>query len=203
MDWNPEDRKRFLRQLDDARRRVQIVYAIALIGGLALLLGFVGVALWKTRGAPKDPLGMLLGGIVVLMAVGWIVGQLRGVYVDLPPPPGRIVPTEAGPSDKLQFESRSEPGRQEFRLSFGTPPPESAGAQNFSFTVPVGQGSLPADSLPDEAALNSAEALMSEGFDLERACRYVNPKYGSLNPLEKRAYALYVQAKLAERKQKS
>ena len=45
MDWNPDERDRFLRHLDDAKRRIQVVYAIALIGALALLLAFVSVAL--------------------------------------------------------------------------------------------------------------------------------------------------------------
>jgi len=203
MDWNPDDRDRFLRHLDDARRKVQFVYAIALIGALALLLAFVGVALWKSRGIPKDPLGLLLGGIVLLMAVGWIVGQLRGVYLDLPPPPGKIVPGDFGRNEGLQIESRSEPGRHEFKLSIGSPPADPGEGHNLSFTLPLGEGSLPASDLPDETALNMAEALIAEGFDLERACRYVNPKYGTWSPLQRRAYALYLQAKLAERKKQS
>ena len=28
MDWNPDDRDRFLRQLDEAKRKVQIIYAV-------------------------------------------------------------------------------------------------------------------------------------------------------------------------------
>lgn len=202
MDWNPEERDRFLRQLDEAKRRVQIVYAIALMGALALLVAFVSVALWKSRGTPKDPLGMLLGGIALLMAVGWIVGQLRGVYLDLPAP-GKIVPGDFGQSEGLKMESSSQPGRHEFKLSIGSPPSEPTEGHGLSFTVPLGEGSLPASELPDEVALNMAEALIGEGFDLERACRYVNPKYSALGPLEKRAYALYLQGKLAERKRQA
>lgn len=201
MDWNPDDRDRFLRQLDKTRRKVQIVYAIALLAGLALLLAFVSVALWKSRGTPKDPLGMLLGGIVLLMALGWIVGQLRGVYLDLPAP-GKMVPGDFGQNEGFRMESSSQPGRHEFKLSIGSPPVEPAEGHKLSFTVPLGEGSLPASELPDETALNMADALIGEGFDLERACRYVNPKYGAWGPLERRAYALSLQAKLAERKQR-
>jgi hypothetical protein len=205
MDWNPDDRNRFLRQLDDARRKLQVVYAIVLIAALALLLAFVGFALWKSRGTPKDPLGLLLGGIVLLMVVGWIVGQLRAVYLDLPPPPGKIVPGDFGPNQGLQIESHSEPGRKEFKLSVGSPPAEPGHQESFSVTIPLGQSSiaaaeLPAAQLPDDAALNTAEALLQEGFDLERACRYVNPNYGTWDPPRQRAYALYLQTKLDERK---
>ena len=200
MDWNPDERDRFPRNLDDAKRRIQILYAIALIGGLALLLAFVAVALWKSRDTPKDPLGMLLGGIALLMAVGWIVGQLRSIYLDLPAP-GKLVPGDFGQNQGFKIESSSEPGRKELKLSFGSPPVETAQSESVSFSIPLAEGSLAAAELPDETALHMAEALLNEGFDLERACRYVNPKYGAWNPLQRRAYALYLQAKLAERKQ--
>ena len=201
MDWNPDDRDRFLRQLDNARRKVQIVYAIALIGGLALLLAFIGVALWRSRGTPKDPLGLLLGGIVLVMIVGWIVGQLRGVYLDLPPPPDKLVPGDFRHTEGLQIESHSEVGRKEFKFSLGSPPVEPGQSESVSFTIPLGEGSIRAAELPDEAALHTAEALLGEGFDLERACRYVNPHYSTWNPQQRSAYALYLQTKLTERKQ--
>ena len=47
---------------------------------------------------------------------------------------------------------------------------------------------------------NPHEALMSEGFDFELACRYVNPRYAGWDPTARRAYALYLKSKLVERK---
>ncbi|MGH9651074.1 MAG: hypothetical protein ACRD3I_11465 [Terriglobales bacterium] len=205
MAWNPDDRDRFLRQLDDAERKVQMVYAVVLIGTTILLLNFLGYAFWKWRGQPLDPLGLFLGGIFLLGFLAWVFGQLRAIYLDMPPPPGKLVPGEfgqTGPSEGLKIESHSEPGRHEFKLSFGSQPAEPGQKHSASLTIPLGGGSIAATELPDEAELNTAEALMNEGFDIERACRYVNPQYGTWNPLQRRAYALFLQTKLDERKQK-
>ncbi|MGH9509648.1 MAG: hypothetical protein ACRD2M_06915 [Terriglobales bacterium] len=205
MDWNPDDRDRFLRQLDDAKRKVQAVYAVVLIGTTILLLTFLGYAFWKWRGQPLDPLALFLGGIFLLGFLVWVFGQLRAIYLDMPPPPGKLVPGDFGKSERgegLKVETHSEPGRHEFKLSFGSQPAESAETHSASFTIPLAGGSIAATELPDEAALSMAEALMNEGFDLDRACRYVNPQYGTWNPLQRRAYALYLQGKLDERKPK-
>ncbi|MCI0355882.1 MAG: hypothetical protein L0099_12705 [Acidobacteria bacterium] len=199
MEWNPGGRHRFLRQLDDARRRVQLVYAVVLIGTTVLLLSFLGYAFWKWRGHPLSPLGLFLGGVFL----AWVLGQLRAIYLDMPPPPGKLMPGDFGPtepSEGLKVESHSQPGRHEFKLSFGSPPAGPGQAHSASFTIPLGGGSTAATELPDEAALNSAEALMNEGFDLERACRYVNPQYTTWNPLQRRAYALSLETRLAARK---
>jgi hypothetical protein len=200
MPWNPDDRDRFLRQLDEAKRKVQIFYAIVLIGTTVLLLSLLGYAFWKWRGQPLDPLALFLGGFFLLGFLVWVFGQLRAIYLDLPPPPGKLVPGDFGQNEGLKIDSRNEPGRQGFSISLGAPPAEPGLVESATFTIPLAEGSLPATELPDEAALQMAQALLGEGFDLDRACRYVNPNYGTWNPLKKRAYALYVQTKLAEQK---
>jgi hypothetical protein len=204
VDWDPKDRDRFLRNLDEARRKVQIVYAVVLIGSTVLLLGFLGYAFWKWRGQPLDPLSLFLGGLFLLGFLIWVFGQLRGIYLDMPPPPGKLVPGDFNqtPGEGLHVETSSEPGRHEFKLSFGSAPAD-AETHSASFTIPLGGASLAVTELPDETALTMAEALINEGFNLDRACRYVNPQYGTWNALQQRAYALYLQDKLAERKRKS
>ena len=204
MDWDPKDRDRFLRHLDDAKRKVQILYAVVLIGSTVLLLSFLGYAFWKWRGQPLDPLSLFLGGFFLLGFLIWVFGQLRGIYLEMPPPPGKLVPGDFNqtPGEGLRLETTNEPGRHEFTLSFGSAPAD-AETHSASLTIPLGSASIAATELPDETALNMAEALMGEGFDIERACRYVNPQYGSWNALQQRAYSLYLHGKLEERKRKS
>lgn len=204
MDGDPKDRDRFLRNLDEAKRKVQIIYAAMLIGGTVLLLSLLAYAFWKWDGPGPDPLSLLLGGIFLLGFLIWVFGQLRGIYLDMPPPPGKLVPGDFNqvPAEGLKAETHSEPGRHEFKLSIGSAPAD-AETHSASFTIPLGGASVAVTELPDETALTMAEALMNEGFNLDRACRYVNPQYGTWNALQQRAYALYLQDKLAERKRKS
>jgi len=122
----------------------------------------------------------------------------------MPPPPGKLVPGDFSqtPGQGLKVESHSEPGRHEFKLSFGSPPAD-AQTHSASATIPITSGSIAATELPDETALQMAEALLNEGFTLERACRYVNPRYATWNAVQQDAYAVALKDKLYERKLKS
>jgi hypothetical protein len=203
MDLDTKDRDRFLRNLDEAKRKVQLIYAVMLIGGTVLMLSFLAYAFWKWDGPGPDPQSLFLGGIFLLGFLIWVFGQLRGIYLDMLPPAGKLVPGDFNqtPGEGLRIETGSEPGRHEFKLSFGSAPAD-AEAHSASFSIPLASGSIAATELPDETALNMAEALINEGFALERACRYVNPRYATWNAAQQDAYATYLKDKLYERKQK-
>lgn len=173
MTWSPEERRAFVRQLDETQSALAAFYRYFLIGVVILVAGWGGyIFLVKLR---HDPNASFLQGWFIfafLALLGWFANELR--YIN-------------------QHRRQSSLGD---RLQESPGPPD-----HFPSGVAIGETlrevrQVPDADKPDRATLAVAEAYLQQGKDLDTACRLISARYSHWTSAEQRAYQASVRGSL-------
>src|SRR5207245_10576146 len=106
MAWSPEDRRKFLRGLDDTQSVLLIFYKYLLY---LLIPSVTLLAALFFRSVSNDSFRDFLriyGGILYLIFLAWPVGQLFAIRTSQSPGPSRCnTPSPADPTIHVQFST--------------------------------------------------------------------------------------------------
>jgi hypothetical protein len=197
MNWSTESRQSFLRGLDAVDRVVVAFYRMLLaLIVVAVLVAAGYVAVQKPFGAGNQG-EYFYFGIAVLIALGWAVGQFTAL--------GQRTSRRWS---AVTLGSSAQDGAYTWQFQFGAPPSEAnkkagGGGLQFGFsrdfTIPL--ASLPADIVPDEAALACLQREIERGVPIEEACTLIQPQFAEWSGLQRKAYCLLAKSLLDQRSQ--
>jgi hypothetical protein len=196
--WLPEDRRKFLRALDETESRVLVFYRYLLYFVIAAVT-VVAVLFYHsvTRDAFRDFL-RLYGGTLYLIFLAWAVGQLFAIRNrQARAASGRNAPSPGDPKISMDFSKDPDTGARRFSFHFGSGPVSQPGkTMRFGFS----SSSIADEDKLDDAALGQAEAYLGAGSSLDMVCRLLNPRYKDWGSPQQQVYRAYVQGEIEVRK---
>ena len=200
MAWSPEDRRKFLRGLDDTEGVLLVFYKYllyVLIPSVTLLavLFFRSVSSDSFRDSLR-----IYGCILYVIFLAWAVGQLFAIRSGQSRgPSGWNTPSPGNPKIKMKFSKDSESGARGFSFQFGLGTP---GASSSTKTIRIGlsASSVAEENKLDDAALVQADAYVTAGSGLDMVCRLLNPRYKDWSSPQQQVYRAYLENQLELRR---
>ena len=200
MAWSPEDRRKFLRGLDDTESVLLIFYKYLLY---LLIPSVTLLAALFFRSVSNDSFRDFLriyGGIVYLIFLAWAVGQLFAIRNrQSRGPSGWNTPSPGDPKIKVKFSKDPETGARGFTFRFGLGTP---GSNSSTKTMRIGlsASSVAEEDKLDDAALVQADAYVTAGSGLDMICRLLNPRYKDWSSPQQQVYRAYLENQLELRR---
>src|SRR2546430_4553291 len=181
MAWSSEDRRKFLRALDETESRLLVLYRYLLY---FLIVSVTVLAVLFYRSVAKDAFRdflRLFGGILYLTFLAWAVGQLFAIRNRKSrESSGWNAPSPGDPKIAINFAKDPDTGARRFSFQFGSGPPpsnDSAKTMRIGFSA----SSLADDDKLDDAALAQAEAYVTSGADLDRKSTRLNSSHSQIS----------------------
>src|SRR6266487_2629859 len=200
MAWSSEDRRKFLRALDETESRLLVLYRYLLY---FLIVSVTVLAVLFYRSVAKDAFRdflRLFGGILYLTFLAWAVGQLFAIRNRKSrESSGWNAPSPGDPKIAINFAKDPDTGARRFSFQFGSGPPpsnDSAKTMRIGFSA----SSLADDDKLDDAALAQAEAYVTSGADFDTVSRLLNPRYKDWSSPQQQVYRAYLQGQIELRK---
>lgn len=196
MNWSPEKRRQFLRDLNEVEKGIGTFYRYFLY---ALVIGVTlfGFYLYESFDKANRPFLEAYFGILYLLFLLWVGSQLLGLRRRLDSAAAGRDRPDPGPKFDLKFDRDPDTGARKFSFQFGAPSPSSKTAKfNFGFNL----SSVADEDKLDDSALAQAEAYLQAGTSLDMLCRLLNPRYGDWSPPRQEVYRAYVQGAVESNK---
>jgi hypothetical protein len=198
--WLPEDRRKFLRALDETESRLLVFYKYLLYFIIAAVT-VVAVLFYHsvTKDAFRDFL-RLYGGILYLIFLAWAVGQLFAIRNrQARAASGRNAPSTGEPKIAMDFSKDPDTGARRFSFHFGSGP-QAVSQPGKTMRFGFSSSSVADEDKLDDAALGQAEAYVGAGSSLDMVCRLLNPHYKNWSSPQQQVYQAYVQGEIEVRK---
>ena len=178
MAWPAEERRHFIEQLNEVRSGLIVFYRYFLYALILLVTGFA-VYLYQFSRDPNRAFLEFYFGIGYAVFVLFAVGQLFALR------PRRSV------SRLVTKNSQIDPAIGAGRFSL-RPESPTADADSPGFPLRFGTKltSVPKEDRPEDATLD--KAYLSQGLDLETACRLLNTEYAQWSVPEQTVYRAYL-----------
>ena len=194
MAGSPEDRRKFLRGLDDTEGVLLVFYKYLLY---VLIPSVTVLAAVFFRSVSDDAFRDFLriyGGILYLIFLAWAAGQLFAIRSRKSRgPSGWNTSSPGDPKIKMKFSKDPETGARGFSFHFGLGTPGS------SSSTKIMRIGLSASSVAEEDKLDDA-ALVQAGSGLDMVCRLVNPRYKDWSSPQQQVYRAYLESQLELRR---
>jgi hypothetical protein len=200
MAWLPEDRRKFLRGLDDTERVLLVFYKYllyVLIPSVTLLavLFFRSVSSDSFRDSLR-----IYGGILYVIFLAWAVGQLFAIRNrQSRGPSGWNTPSPGDPKIKMKFSKDPETGARGFSFHLGLGTPGSSSSTK-SMRIGLSASFVADEDKLDDTALVQADAYVTAGSGLDMVCRLLNPRYKDWSSPQQQVYRAYLQNQLEMRR---
>jgi hypothetical protein len=197
--WSPEDRRKFLRALDETESGLLVFYQYALY---FLIVGITVLAVFFYRAVANDAFRDFLrvyGSILYLIFIAWAVGQLFGIRKRQSRAASAWnAPSPGDPKIAMDFSKDPDTGRL-FSFQFHSGP-QSTGklpkAVRFGFSA----SSVADQDKLDDTALAQAQVYLESGSSLDMICRQFNPRYKDWSSPQQQFYRGYLQGEIELRK---
>jgi len=192
VNWSPEKRRQFLRDLNEVEKGIGTFYRYFLY---ALVIGVTlfGFYLYESFDKANRPFLEAYFGILYLLFLLWVGAQLLGLR-------GRVAGRDhrdPGPKFDMKFARDPDTGARKFSFQFGAPSASCKAAKfNFGFDL----SSVADEDKLDDSAWAQAEGYLQAGTSLDMLCRLLNPRYGDWSQPQQEVYRAYVQAAVESRK---
>jgi hypothetical protein len=177
MARSPEDRRKFLRGLDDTESVLLVFYKYLLY---VLIPSVTVLAAVFFRSVSNDSFRDFLriyGGILYLIFLAWAVGQLFAIRNrQSRGPSGWNTPSPGDPKVEMKFSKDPETGARGFSFHFGLGTPGSSSSTKI-MRIGLSASSVAEEDKLDDAALVQADACVMAGSGLDMVCRLLNPRY--------------------------
>jgi hypothetical protein len=178
MAWPPEERRRFIEQVNDLRSGLYVFYRYLLYVLILCVTGFAIYLYVRFSQAPNRAFLEAYFGIGYAVFLLFAIGQLLALR------PRRSVSQLVTKDSQIDPETGA--GRFSLRLEL---PGDDAG---FPLRLGTKLLSVPKEDRPDDATLEKAEAYLSQGRDLETICRLLNTEYLQWSVPEQKVYQAYL-----------
>jgi hypothetical protein len=196
MAWSPEDRRKFLRGLDDTESVLLIFYKYLLY---LLIPSVTLLAALFFRSVSNDSFRDFLriyGGILYLIFLAWAAGQLFAIRNrQSRGPSGWNTPSPGDPKIKVKFSKDPETGARGFSFNFGFGTPGSSSSTK-TMRIGLSASSVADEDKLDDAALVQADAYVTAGSGLDMICRLLNPRYKDWSSPQQQVYRAYLENQL-------
>ncbi len=200
MAWSPEDRRKFLRGLDDAESTLPVFYKYPLY---VLIPSVTLLAAYFYRAVSNDSFRDFLriyGGIMYLIFLVWAVGQLFAIRSrQSRGPSGWNTPSPGDPKIKVKFSKDPETSARGFTFRFGLGTPGSNSSTK-TMRIGISASSVAEEDKLDDAALVQADAYVTAGSGLDMVCRLLNPRYKDWSSPQQQVYRAYLENQLEMRR---
>jgi hypothetical protein len=200
MAWSPEDRRKFLRGLDDTESALLVFYKYLLY---VLIPSVTLLAVFFYRAVSNDSFRDFLriyGGILYLIFLAWAVGQLFAIRNrQSRGPSGWNTPSPGDPKIKMKFSKHPETGARGFLFQFGFGAPSSSSSTK-TMRIGLSASSVADEDKLDDAALVQADAYVTAGSGLDMVCRLLNPRYKDWSSHQQQVYRAYLENQLELRR---
>jgi len=196
MAWSPEDRRKFLRGLDDTESVLLIFYKYLLY---LLIPSVTLLAALFFRSVSNDSFRDFLRiycGILYLIFLAWAVGQLFAIRNrQSRGPSGWNTPSPGDPKIKVKFSKDPETGARGFSFNFGFGTPGSSSSTK-TMRIGLSASSVADEDKLDDAALVQADPYVTAGSGLDMICRLLNPRYKDWSSPQQQVYRAYLENQL-------
>jgi hypothetical protein len=198
--WLPEDRRKFLRALDETESRLLIFYEYLLY---FLIVAVTLLAFFFYRGVANDAFRDFLriyGSVLYLIFLAWAVGQLFVIRKrQSRAASGWNLPSPGDPKIAMDFSKDPDTGARRFSFQFGSGP-QSTGEAPKTMRFGFSASSVADEDKLDDAALAQAEAYVDAGSSLDTICRLLKPRYKDWSSPQQQIYRGYLQNQIEMRK---
>jgi hypothetical protein len=200
MAWSPEDRRKFLRGLDDTESVLLVFYKYLLY---FLIVSVTLLAAYFFRAVSSDSFRDFLriyGGILYLTFLAWAVGQLFSIRNrQSRGPSGWNTPSPGDPRIEMKFSKHPETSARGFSFHFGFGAPGSSSSTK-TMRIGLSASSVAEEDKLDDAALAQADAYLTAGSSLDMVCRLLNPRYKDWSSPQQHVYCAYLENQIELRR---
>jgi hypothetical protein len=198
--WSPEDRRKFLRALDETESGLLVFYQYVLY---FLIVGVTVAAVFLYRAVANDAFRdflRLYGSILYLIFLAWAVGQLFVIRKrQSRAASGWNAPSPGDPKIAMNFIKDPDTGARRFSFQFGSGP-QSTGKPPKTMRFGFSASSVADEDKLDDTAVAQAQVCMESGSSLDVICRQFNPRYKDWSSLQQQIYRGYLQGEIELRK---